>query len=96
MRNDHKFCDCSALYVTCFKTDITRTYFCPLTLLPESVGRSPTFWVSAYSRGQLIGEEIRYLPPRKMLPEIGDHFVTPGNIQMGEGYGKNSKLSGAC
>ena len=96
MRNDRKFCDCSALYVTFFKTDMTRTYFCPPILLPESVGRSPTFWVLAYSRGQLTGEEIRYLPPTKMLPEIGDHFVTPGNIQMGEGYGKNSKLSGAC
>ena len=66
------------------------------SLLPESVGRSPTFWVSASSRGRLIGEEIRYLPPKKMLAEISDHFVTPGNIQMGEGYGKNSKLSGAC
>ena len=31
-----------------------------------------------------MGEEIRYLPPKKMLPEIGDHFVTPGNIQMGQ------------
>ena len=29
MRNDRKFRDCSALYVTCFKIDITTTYFWP-------------------------------------------------------------------
>ena len=27
--------------------------------------------------------------PQKVLLKIGDHFVTPGNIQMGEGYKKN-------
>lgn len=27
--------------------------------------------------------------PKKVLTEIGDHFVTTGNIQMGEGYRKN-------
>ena len=27
MRNDRKFRDCSALYVTCFKIDVTTTYF---------------------------------------------------------------------
>ena len=34
--------------------------------------------------------------PKKVLPEIDDHFVTPGNIQMVEGYRKNSKTSRAC
>lgn len=30
--------------------------------------------------------------PKKILPKIGDHFVTPGKIQMGDGYKKNSKF----
>ena len=98
-RNDRKFCDRSALYVTCFKTDLTRTYFCPpirffapqvcwkvFQLFGSRLIVKVGLWVKKYGT----------FPPKKMLPEIGDHFVTPGNIQMGEGYGKNSKLSGAC
>ena len=28
MQNDRKFCDCSALYATCFKIVMTTTYVC--------------------------------------------------------------------
>ena len=35
-------------------------------------------------------------PPLKKFPEIADQFVTPGNIQIGEGYRKNLKISRAC
>ena len=30
---------------------------------------------------------------KKVLPEIGEHFVKTGNIQIGEGYRKNEKIS---
>ena len=48
--------------MTCFKIDMTRTYFFPpIRFFASRVcRRSPTFRVLAYSRGQLIGEEIRY------------------------------------
>ena len=33
--------------------------------------------------------------PKKIFPENGDHLVTLGYIQIGEGYKKNSKISKA-
>ena len=35
-------------------------------------------------------------PLKKVLLEIVDHFVTSGNIQMGEDYRVNAKISRAC
>ena len=42
----------------------------------------------------LISHKLLASPsfPLKIFPEVGHYFVIPSNIQMGEGYRKNSKI----